>query len=60
MKTLKELIEGKLVTKLECEDGVIIFHIGKDEAFICLQPIMVRGAPAIGYAAEEFKPSSLQ
>ena len=60
MKTLKELIEGKTVTKLECEDGVIVFHIGMDEVLIALQPIMVRGCPAIGYAAEEFKPAKLQ
>ena len=60
MKTLKELIEGKTVTKLECEDGVVVFHLGMDETIVCLQPIMVRGAPAIGYAAEEFKPAKLQ
>ena len=60
MKTLKELIEGKTVTKLECEDGCVVFHIGMDEVLVCLQPIMVRGVAAIGYAAEEFKPARLQ
>ena len=60
MKTLKELIEGKNVTKLECDDGCVVIHIGMDETIICLQPIMVRGAPAIGYAAEEFKAAKLQ